>query len=76
MSMPSLSSRLAAWKCLICGLLLLATTINYMDRQTLASASVRRRVGRLTGLLSAWVWAVTSPMHKCFGKLADSIGSF
>ena len=30
-------------------------------------------VGRLTGLLSMWVWAVTSPMHSAFGKLADSI---
>jgi len=29
-------------------------------------------VGRLTGLLSMWVWAVTSPMHTAFGKLADS----
>ena len=31
-----------------------------------------RHVGRLTGLLSMWVWAVTSPMHSAFGKLADS----
>ncbi len=30
-------------------------------------------VGRITGLLSMWVWAVTSPMHSAFGKLADSI---
>lgn len=30
-------------------------------------------VGRLTGLLSMWVWAVTSPMHSAFGKLADSV---
>jgi ACS family hexuronate transporter-like MFS transporter len=29
-------------------------------------------VGRLTGLLAMWVWAVTSPMHSFFGKLADS----
>jgi ACS family hexuronate transporter-like MFS transporter len=29
-------------------------------------------VGRLTGLLSMWVWAVTSPMHSLFGRLADS----
>ncbi len=28
-------------------------------------------VGRLTGLLSLWVWAVTSPMHSFFGMLAD-----
>jgi ACS family hexuronate transporter-like MFS transporter len=29
-------------------------------------------VGRLTGLLGMWVWAVTSPMHSLFGKLADN----
>jgi ACS family hexuronate transporter-like MFS transporter len=30
-----------------------------------------RHVGRLTGLLSMWVWAVTSPLHSAFGWLAD-----
>jgi ACS family hexuronate transporter-like MFS transporter len=30
-------------------------------------------VGRLTGLLSMWVWATTSPMHSAFGKYADGI---
>jgi hypothetical protein len=29
-----------AWKWWICGLLLLASAINYMDRQTLANAAV------------------------------------
>lgn len=33
--------RPASWKWLICGLLLLASAINYMDRQTLANAAVR-----------------------------------
>lgn len=33
--------RPARWKWTICGLLLLASAINYMDRQTLANASVR-----------------------------------
>lgn len=33
-------------------------------------------VGRLTGLLSMWVWAVTSPMHKFFGWLADTTKSY
>ncbi len=33
-------------------------------------------VGRLTGLLSMWVWAVTSPMHSAFGALADRTQSF
>ena len=35
------SARSPSWKWWICGLLLLASTINYMDRQTLASASIR-----------------------------------
>ena len=34
-------SRSSSWKWWICGLLLLASAINYMDRQTLANASVR-----------------------------------
>jgi len=35
-----------------------------------------RHVGRLTGLLSTWVWAVSSPMHKLFGRLVDETKSF
>ncbi|MBM3846665.1 MAG: MFS transporter [Verrucomicrobia bacterium] len=34
-------SRPPSWKWVICGLLMLASAINYMDRQTLANASVR-----------------------------------
>ncbi|MCX6854814.1 MAG: MFS transporter, partial [Verrucomicrobia bacterium] len=33
-------------------------------------------VGRLTGLLGLWVWAVTSPMHSFFGMLVDRSGSY
>ncbi len=33
-------------------------------------------VGRLTGLLSMWVWAVTSPLHKLFGWIADTTKSY
>jgi ACS family hexuronate transporter-like MFS transporter len=33
-------------------------------------------VGRITGLLSMWVWAVTSPLHKLFGWIADQTGSY
>ncbi|MEN9677996.1 MAG: hypothetical protein RIS76_3892, partial [Verrucomicrobiota bacterium] len=35
------SLRAPSWKWTVCGLLLLASAINYMDRQTLAGASVR-----------------------------------
>jgi MFS transporter, ACS family, hexuronate transporter len=35
-----------------------------------------RHVGRVTGLLSAWVWAVTSPTHKLFGRVVDQTKSF
>ena len=40
-STPSTRSRGAVWTWTVCGLLLLASAINYMDRQTLAGASVR-----------------------------------
>lgn len=33
-------------------------------------------VGRLTGLLSLWVWLVTSPMHSFFGMLVDRTKSY
>lgn len=33
-------------------------------------------VGRLTGLLSMWVWAVTSPLHNLFGWIADTTKSY
>lgn len=33
-------------------------------------------VGRLTGLLSLWVWALTSPMHSLFGLLVDRSQSY
>jgi len=33
-------------------------------------------VGRLTGLLSMWVWAVTSPLHSFFGMIADRTKSY
>jgi hypothetical protein len=38
---PRPPNRPAWWKWTICGRPLLASTINYMDRQTLANASVR-----------------------------------
>lgn len=33
-------------------------------------------VGRVTGILSLWVWAVTSPMHSFFGMLVDRTKSY
>ncbi len=33
-------------------------------------------VGRLTGILSMWVWAVTSPLHSFFGMVADRTKSY
>ena len=33
-------------------------------------------VGRLTGLLSLWVWGVTSPLHSAFGLLIDRTHSY
>ena len=70
------SVRPASWKWWICGLLLFASTINYMDRQTLANAAVRitdqfhlrqEHYGDLE-LGFGWAFAVGS---MTFGILAD-----
>ena len=72
------SSRPAVWKWWICGLLLLATMINYMDRLTLnLTSSVVRRAfwlderhyGQLESVF-AFAFALGS---ICFGWLADRI---
>ena len=71
-------SRTGAWKWWVCGLLLLATTINYMDRQTLANAAVRivnefdlskEQYGDLE-LAFGWAFAVGSLL---FGFAADRV---
>ncbi len=70
------SNRSRAWKWWVCGMLLLASTINYMDRQTLANAAVRiskqlslsqEQYGGLE-LGFGWAFAVGS---IAFGILAD-----
>ena len=33
-------------------------------------------VGRVTGILSLWAWAVTSPLHSFFGLLVDRTKSY
>ncbi len=74
----ALPARAGAWKWWVCGLLLLATTINYMDRQTLANAAVRiinefklskERYGDLE-LAFGWAFAAGSVL---FGFLADRV---
>ena len=68
--------RPTSWKWWICGLLLLASTINYMDRQTLANAAVRitrqfqlnqEQYGNLE-LGFGWAFAAGSIL---FGVMAD-----
>ena len=68
--------RPASWKWWVCGLLLLASAINYMDRQTLANAAVRitsqfdlsqQQYGRLEWVFG-WGFAVGSLL---FGIAAD-----
>src|SRR5436190_11556612 len=70
--------RSASWKWWITGLLLLATTINYMDRVTLSNASVRvtkelgltdTQYGNLE-LAFGWAFAAGSLV---FGFLADRV---
>src|SRR5438874_189296 len=70
--------RASAWKWWVCCLLLLASAINYMDRQTLANASVRignefglnqEQYGNLE-LAFGWAFAVGSIF---FGAIIDSL---
>jgi MFS family permease len=72
------SARPALWTWSMCGLLLLASTINYMDRQTLANAAVRittqfhldqEQYGNLE-LAFGWAFAVGSML---FGIAADRV---
>ena len=71
-------ARSSSWKWWICGLLLLASTINYMDRQTLSNAAVRitnefrlsqEQYGNLE-LTFGWAFAAGSLV---FGWLADRV---
>jgi ACS family hexuronate transporter-like MFS transporter len=76
--MEGTRERTASWKWWVCGLLLCASTINYLDRQTLASASVRitrelhlnqEEYGNLE-LAFGWAFAAGSLV---FGWLADKV---
>lgn len=71
-------ARRTSWKWWICGLLLLASAINYMDRQTLANAAVRittqfhlnqQQYGNLEWAFG-WAFAVGSLL---FGVAADRV---
>ncbi len=72
----TIPARTSAWKWWVSGLLLLATMINYMDRMTLATASVRvtrelelseQQYGNIE-LAFGWAFALGS---LAFGFLAD-----
>lgn len=76
MNVPDERGRPPGWKWVVCVLLLLASTINYMDRQTLANVSVRiteqfrlseEQYGELE-LFFGWAFAVGS---LAWGWLAD-----
>jgi MFS transporter, ACS family, hexuronate transporter len=71
-------SRSASWRWSVCGLLLLASAINYMDRQTLANAATRittefglkqEQYGNLE-FAFGWAFAAGSIV---FGVLADKV---
>jgi len=69
-------SRPTSWKWIVCGLLLLASAINYMDRQTLANAGARiTREFRLSQEQYGWVESVFAYAFAAgsilFGWLAD-----
>lgn len=74
--MTEMASNSVRRRWLVCGLLLLASAINYMDRQTLANASVR--VSREFGLaqeqygnLEAWFAYAFAAGSLFFGFVAD-----
>jgi ACS family hexuronate transporter-like MFS transporter len=71
-------TRSASWKWWVCGLLLFASMINYMDRQTLANAAVRistqfglnqEQYGNLE-MVFGWAFAVGSVV---FGVMVDRV---
>lgn len=70
--------RAASWRWMVCGLLLLASAINYMDRQTLANAAVRiSREFALTqtqyGNVEAVFGYAFAAGSLAFGWLADRV---
>ncbi|MBL8829028.1 MAG: MFS transporter [Planctomycetaceae bacterium] len=70
-------SRLWIWY--VCGLLLLATTINYMDRQTLANAASRVQAdldlnNEQYGELEMWFAIAFGSGALIFGAIADKVG--
>src|SRR2546423_6393523 len=74
----SVNSRPSSWKWCVCGLLLFASMINYMDRQTLANVAVRittefklsqEQYGNLEWVFG-WAFAVGSLV---FGFIADAV---
>jgi hypothetical protein len=89
-SPPSTRSRGWAWW--ICGLLMLATVVNYMDRQTLSVTARRiksemrltnvsqelsvRHQGKVIGVLGTLAWVALSVLHPLFGRYIDATGSF
>ena len=75
---PPSGNRSAAWGWWVCGLLLFASMINYMDRQTLANVAVRiseefklsqEQYGNLE-LVFGWAFAAGSLL---FGFIADAV---
>jgi ACS family hexuronate transporter-like MFS transporter len=80
MSAWPVSPRSVSWKWWVCSLLLLATTINYMDRQTLANAAVRitnefQLSKEQYGVLEVafgWAFAAGSLL---FGFIADRVST-
>ena len=78
MSEPAQSQSLV-WTWYVCGLLLLATTINYMDRQTLANAAPRVKAelnlsNQQYGQLEEQFAYAFGLGALAFGALADRVG--
>ncbi len=74
-------SRPPSWKWMVCGLLLLATMLNYMDRLTLSqlAPAIRTEYGlsneQYGDIEWGFGWAFAAGAF-CFGFLVDKIGTF
>lgn len=75
-----MSERRGSWKWWVCGALLLATMLNYMDRQTLALSASQLKINGMNltdaryGVLERWFSYAFAVGSIFFGFVADRLG--
>jgi ACS family hexuronate transporter-like MFS transporter len=77
------ASRSGSWKWWVCGLLLATLLLVgagalgvYPCYYSFVQEVSARHIGKLTGLLAMLVWAISSPVHKYFGRHVHKTQSF